>query len=57
MRALLGFFDAIGIWVLVLLVIGTAIIAKVKRGQASMVVVGWWLLMLIVSVGIAAATS
>ncbi len=57
LKAALGFVDVIGIWVLLLLVIGTAIVAKVKKGQAAMVVVGWWVLGLIVSVGIAAATS
>jgi Yip1 domain len=56
-KTLLGFFDVLGIWVLVLMVIGTAIVAKVKRQQAAMVVVGWWLLALIVSVGLTAAFS
>jgi len=56
-KTLLGFFDVLGIWVLVLLVIGTAIVAKVKRQQAAMVIVGWWLLVLIVSVGLTAAFS
>ncbi|NYF78789.1 YIP1 family protein [Granulicella arctica] len=56
LRTLLGFFDVIGIWVLVLMVIGTAIVAKVKRGQAIAVVVGWWALVLILSVGIAAVS-
>jgi len=56
-RALLGFFDAIGIWVLVLLVIGGAIVAKVKVGQAAAVVVGWWLLVVLVSVAATAAFS
>jgi len=57
LRAALGFFDVIGLWQLVLLVIGTAIVAKVSRGKAAAVVVGWWLVGLIVSVGVAAATS
>jgi hypothetical protein len=56
-KALLSFFDVVGIWVLILLIIGTAIVAKVSRGQAALVVVGWWLFGLIVSVGIAVATS
>jgi hypothetical protein len=56
-RALLGYFDVIGIWVLVLLVIGTAIVAKVKVGQAAAVVIGWWLLILLVSVAAAAVFS
>ena len=57
LKTLLSFVDVLGLWVLALLVIGTAIVAKVKRGQAAAVVVGWWLLVLIASVGIAAATS
>ncbi len=57
LKAALGFLDIIGIWQLVLLVIGTAIVAKVSTGKAAAVVVGWWVLGLIISVGIAAATS
>jgi len=57
LRAFLSFFDVIGLWVLVLLIIGTAIVAKVPRGKAAMVVVGWWIFGLLVTVGIAAATS
>jgi hypothetical protein len=57
LKAALSFFDVIGLWQLVLLVIGTAIVAKVSTGKAAAVVVGWWLLGLLASVGIAAATS
>ncbi len=57
LKAALGFFDVIGIWQLVLLVIGTAIVAKVSTGKAAAVVVGWWIVGLLVSVGIAVATS
>ncbi|MEI9981526.1 MAG: Yip1 family protein [Edaphobacter sp.] len=57
LKAALGFFDVIGLWQLVLLVIGTAIVARVSTGKAAAVVVGWWLLGLLVSVGLAAATS
>lgn len=56
-RSLLSFVDVIGLWVLLLLVIGTAIVAKVKRGQAAAVVVGWWVLIVIVTVAIAGVTS
>jgi hypothetical protein len=55
LKAALGFFDIIGIWVLVLLVIGTAIVAKVSRGKAAAVIVGWWVLILIISAASAAA--
>lgn len=54
-KALLSFFDIVGIWTLVLLVIGTSIVAKVSRGKAAAVVVGWWAFGLIVSVGVALA--
>jgi hypothetical protein len=57
LRAFLSFFDVIGLWVLVLLIIGTAIVAKVPRGKAAMVVIGWWVFGLLLTVGIAAATS
>jgi hypothetical protein len=46
----------IGIWNLVLLVIGTSIVAKVSRGKAAAVVVGWWVIVLVLSV-ITAAVS
>jgi hypothetical protein len=55
LKAALGFFDVIGIWTLVLLVIGTSIVAKVSRGKAAAVVVGWWVLGLILSAATAAA--
>jgi hypothetical protein len=57
LRALLSFFDVVGIWVLVLLVLGGAIVAKVKTGQAAAVVIGWWLLIVLVSVAATAAFS
>jgi len=53
----LSFFDVIGIWTLVLLVIGTAIVARVSRGKAAAVVVGWWVLLLIISAASTAAFS
>jgi hypothetical protein len=57
LKAALSFFDVIGLWNLVLLVIGTAIVAKVSTGKAAAVIVGWWVFGLLISVGIAAATS
>lgn len=56
-KTMLSFVDIVGLWVLALLVIGTAIVAKVPRKQAAAVVVGWWVFIVILSVGIAAATS
>ncbi len=57
LKTMLSFVDVIGLWVLALLVIGTAIVAKVKRGQAAAAVVGWWVLILILSVVAAAMTG
>ncbi|MDE1178635.1 MAG: YIP1 family protein [Edaphobacter sp.] len=56
-RAALGFFDVIGIWVLVLLILGTSIVAKVSRGKAAAVIIGWWVFGLLLSVGMATAFS
>jgi hypothetical protein len=52
-----SWFDVITIWHLVLGSIGIAIVAKVKRSSGYISVFGWWLLIIIISVGIAAATS
>ena len=57
LKSALSFFDVIGIWQLVLLVIGDAIVARVSRGKAAAVVVGWWVLILIISAVTAAAFS
>jgi hypothetical protein len=57
LSTLLGFFDIVGIWVLVLLILGGSIVAKVKIAQAAAVVVGWWLLIVLVSVAATAAFS
>lgn len=50
-----SWFDVIVIWHLVLGSIGIAIVAKVKRSSGYISVFGWWLLIMIASVGIAAA--
>ncbi len=57
LRTLLSSMDVVAIWALVLLVMGGAIVAKVKRGQAAAVVVGWWLLIVLISVAATAAFS
>jgi hypothetical protein len=49
------FFDIFGIWALVLAVIGLAIISGKTKGQAAIVVFGWWLLILLVVTGFSAA--
>ena len=55
LKAALGFFDVLGIWSLILLIIGTAIVAKVSRGKAAAAIIGWWVLILIISAAAAAA--
>ncbi len=55
LRAALSFFDIFSLWQLALLVIGTAIVARVSTGKAATVVVGWWIFGLLLSVGAAVA--
>jgi hypothetical protein len=52
-----SFFDIFGLWTLALMVIGTSIIAKKSKGQAAIVVVGWWVIGLLISTGMAALRS
>lgn len=52
-----SFFDIFSIWSLVLLIIGTAIIARKTKGQAAMVIIGWWIVIIIVSTGFTAITG
>ena len=47
--------DAITIWTLVLLGMGTAIVAGVKRSSGYIAVFGWWALFVLIGVGWAAA--
>lgn len=54
LRALLGSFDLIGFWFLGLLIVGTSIVAKVKRSVASAIVLGWWVLIVLVKTAFAA---
>jgi hypothetical protein len=46
--------DVVTIWVLILLTIGCATIGKTKRSTAAAVVWGWWILVTLVKVGVAA---
>jgi hypothetical protein len=52
--ALATSLDAITIWTLVLLSIGTATVAGVKRGSGYIAVFGWWAIIVLVGVGFAA---
>ncbi|MGA3161107.1 MAG: YIP1 family protein [Terracidiphilus sp.] len=49
--------DVVTIWTLVLLAIGTATVAGVKRGSGYIAVFGWWAIFVLFSVGMAAAFS
>jgi hypothetical protein len=48
--------DIFEIWALILTVIGVSIVAKVSKGKAAAAVVGWWLILVLVGVGFAAAS-
>jgi hypothetical protein len=52
-----SWLDATTIWMLVLLGIGTAIVAGIKRSSGYLAVFGWWGLFLLMSVGWAAITG
>jgi Yip1 domain len=56
-RTALSFFDLFRLWSLALTVIGTAIISRKTKGQAAIVVVGWWIVSVLLIAGITAATS
>jgi hypothetical protein len=45
--------DVLTIWVLILLTIGCAIVAKMKKSTAAVAVWGWWILITLVKVGTA----
>lgn len=57
LRTALSFLDIVGIWNLLLLILGVAIVARISRGKAAAVVLGLWVLGLIVSVASTAAFS
>jgi hypothetical protein len=56
LRALLTPFDVFTLWTLILTAIGISCISKVKRGTAFAVVFGWFFIILLVRVGLAAAS-
>jgi len=49
--------DVVTIWTLVLLGMGTAIVAGVKRTSGYIAVFGWWAIFVLIGVGIAAVTG
>ena len=48
--------DLFEIWSIILTIIGVSIVANVSRGKAAAAVVGWWLIFVLVGVGVAAAS-
>ena len=57
LRTMFSSVDVFTIWVVVLLVLGCATVARVKRSSAAFVVVGWWLLIILGSTVVAAFQS
>jgi hypothetical protein len=56
-RTLLSSLDLFSLWVLVLLVVGYAAVAKVSRGRAAAVIVTLWALYVLGKTGFAALTA
>lgn len=52
-----SFFDIFSIWSIILLILGTSIISRKTKGQAAMVIIGWWVLIVIVSTAFTAITG
>jgi len=57
LRAGGAFFDIFGLWCLFLLILGMSIVSKKTMGQSAAVILGWWVLILLLSVGFTAAFS
>jgi len=57
LRAAGSFLDVFGLWSLVLLVLGMAIISGKSKMQSAVIVVGWWVVGWLLSVGMAAVFS
>ncbi len=49
--------DVVTIWTLVLLGMGTAIVAGVKRNSGYIAIFGWWFIFVLIGAGIAAVTG
>jgi hypothetical protein len=49
--------DIITIWTLILLAIGAATVAGVKRSSGYIAVFGWWAIFVLIGAGIAAITG
>jgi hypothetical protein len=46
--------DVLTIWTVILLIIGCAILARIKRSSAAIAVIGWWVILTLVGTGFAA---
>ena len=57
LRALLARLDIIQLWTVGLVIYGMSIISRKTIAQSATVVLGWWLVVTIFSVGAAAAFS
>jgi hypothetical protein len=57
LRALLTPLDVLTIWTLILTAIGITCISKVKRGTAFAIVFGWFAVVVLGRVALAALTS
>ncbi|MGC1869829.1 MAG: YIP1 family protein [Acidobacteriaceae bacterium] len=47
LRTLLSSADVFTIWVVLLLIVGCAIVARVKRSSAAIAIIGWWVLVIL----------
>ncbi len=56
-RTMFSSVDVFTIWVVILLIIGCAAVARVKRSSAAFIIVGWWLLIILGSTVVAAFQS
>jgi len=54
LKSLLGSFDLLMFWFLGLLIVGTSIVAKVKRSVSASIILGWWVLIVLVKTAFAA---
>lgn len=55
--ALASSLDVISIWMAILLGMGVAIVAGVKRTSGYIAVFGWWAIFILIGVGFAAISS
>jgi hypothetical protein len=46
-RTLFSSADVFTLWVVLLLILGCSIVAKVKRSSAAIVIIGWWVLIIL----------